>query len=349
MKKLFVIFFIMFIFFQFNIFGQDNPFIGTWILESDTRITRVFTATTRTNYFNGIAAPTPGSVGPTRYTYDSEKIYFTDIQSTRYGNIENNWSSEYSFIDGKLNLGGQIHFRDPEEVARIEREATRKEQEAIETAARREREATEAAARREREASETVAKKERETAEADARRKRNEGSLLLGYVYEPILPIGLQLGFIGERWGGYASIAIGLGLFDSEYKNLPETNVTYGYYLLDQLEIKKIMDIDFSFGIYYRIINNLFIDAGLGFYFYNTYGLYNVREAGKPYDPNSEPVWHEIVGNDGSGLLTGFSFKAGLMYAFKWFYLTAGYKHFLDIYDSTPSFYAGGGISIYFN
>jgi hypothetical protein len=219
--------------------------------------------------------------------------------------------------------------------------AARKEREETEATARREREASEATARRERESTEETARREREVAEATARRERNEGSLLLGYIYNPNFPIGLQLGFIGKRWGSNASLALGLDLFDSKFRDLPKTNVTYGYSLLDKLESHRIMNIDFSFGIYYRIINNIFIDAGLGFYFYNTYGLYNVT--GK-----SEPVWHEIVGDDGSGLVTGFSLKAGLMYTYRWFFLTAGYKHFFDTYNSTPSFYAGGGVSIFF-
>ena len=353
-RHLFLVSFLMFFCFISNIWGNDNPFIGTWVLESNPEITRVFTDSTYMSYLNGVRANNPAALGPARYTFDSENIYFTETVQIRVGNSlineENRWSSKYSFIDGKLNLAGQIHIRDPEEVARIEREAARREQEAAEATARREREAAETAARLEREAAETTAQREREATEAADRRASNEGAVLLGYVYDPILPIGLQLGYIGKRWGGYASIALGLGLFDKEYSNLPETNVTYGYYLLDQLEIKKSINMEVSFGIYFRVINNLFIDAGLGLYFYNIYGLYNVREAGKPYDPNSEPVWHEIVrDSDGSGGFLGFSLKAGLMYTYKWFYLTAGYKHYFDTYDSTPSFYAGGGVSIFFN
>jgi len=311
-------------------------------------------------------------------------VEFSDMYAARLKDMLNLTNNEAASLSGIIKnqsnfLDKPVSYTNPEierllesiKVRKQQEEDSKKEREAAEATAKREQEAADAAARQEKILAEEAARKKwQESPEGKAeevarmqreeldkaKRKKQEwidgdsnSKILVGYIYDPILPIGLQLGFIGERWGGYASVAIGLGLFDSEYKNLPKTDVTYGYYLLDQLEIKKIMDIDFSFGIYYRIINNFFIDAGLGFYFYNTYGLYNIREAGKPYDPNSKPVWHEIVGNDGSGLLTGFSFKAGLMYTYKWFYLKAGYKHFLDIYDSIPSFYAGGGVSIYLN
>ena len=168
--------FLMLFCFVSNSWGNDNPFIGTWILESDTRITRVFTATTYNNYFNGIIANNPASIGPARYTYDLEKIYFTQTVQIRVGNSlineENKWTSEYSFIDGKLNLAGQIHIRDPEELARREREAARIEQEAAEAAARREREAAEAPAR------EMAVRMEREATEAALREQRLKSSRL---------------------------------------------------------------------------------------------------------------------------------------------------------------------------
>jgi len=117
-KKCCLAILLFFYFSQVNAQSNDNPFIGTWILESDPRITRVFTSTTYSTFFEGVSANNPSSTGPARYTYDSEKIYFTETVQIRMGNsrinTENKWASEYSFVDGKLNVGGQIHTRKSE-------------------------------------------------------------------------------------------------------------------------------------------------------------------------------------------------------------------------------------------
>ena len=88
------------------VWGQDtsktdeNPFLGTWVLEEDTRITIVFTSSTYTNYYNNTSA------GTKRYTYDAEKVTFSENVSTPFGVVENKWSENYSFSDdGKLILG----------------------------------------------------------------------------------------------------------------------------------------------------------------------------------------------------------------------------------------------------
>jgi hypothetical protein len=227
----------------------------------------------------------------------------------------------------------------------------RQEREAAEAIARREREAAEEIARRELEAAETAARMEREEVEATARsaqeaaeealrRARNEGSLLFGYIYDPILPIGLQLGGIGNRWGGYASLSIGL-FSHSDLLDINNTQVKMN--LLDQLEIKEDIFIDITIGIKYRLFYNLFADIGLGFHGYSLYGLYNVRG-------QIEPSWYKIIDTwNGNESWIGLSFKFGLMYAFNSFYLSTGYKHYLNTEFSTPTFYIGLGICRYLN
>ncbi|MDR1904604.1 MAG: hypothetical protein LBQ88_20255, partial [Treponema sp.] len=102
--------------------------------------------------------------------------------------------------------------------------------------------------------------------------------------------------------------------------------------------------IDMVFGIYYRIVNNLFADVGIGSYGNSVYGLYKVRGS-------DEPVWCNIDGSD--GVSSGFALQAGLLYSFRWIYISAGYRRYFSG-SSTSTFYGGAGISInipkkYFN
>jgi len=69
-----------------DVWGDDNPFIGTWILESNPEITRVFTDSTYMSYLNGVRANNPAAIGPARYTFDSENIYFTETVQIRLRN-----------------------------------------------------------------------------------------------------------------------------------------------------------------------------------------------------------------------------------------------------------------------
>jgi hypothetical protein len=50
--------------------------------------------------------------------------------------------------------------------------------------------------------------------------------------------------------------------------------------------------------------------------------------------------WCNIDGKD--GVSSGLTLEAGLMYTFKWFYLSAGYRQYFNE-NYTPSFYAGQG------
>jgi hypothetical protein len=323
---------------QTNVWGDDNPFIGKWILESDTRITRIFTSTTRTNYFNGIANPTPGSIGSTKYTYDSEKIYFTDIQSTPYGNIENNWSSEYSFIDGKLNLGGQLHFRDPVEVAKREQETTRREQEATEANARREREATEAAVIREREATEVAARKEQEIAEEASYANK----IFAGLSYSYPLTFGINSGaMITNRIGIYIGI-------DYTVENLENYKKGTWNYSSDSYDRPKISvngiiynnnfentnsALSFIGGLNIMIISPLCISAGIGINIPNkVYQLYTRDSISNEY----EPEWVEIDFKKDNSII----FEAGLLYAFKYLYITGKYRYI----DNSSTFCIGAGL-----
>jgi hypothetical protein len=68
------------------------------------------------------------------------------------------------------------------------------------------------------------------------------------------------------------------------------------------------------------------------------YGLFNVQG-------ETNPVWCNIDGEGGSSV--GFALEAGLMYTFKWFYLSAGYRQYFNE-NYTPSFYAGVGIILNF-
>jgi len=68
--------------------------------------------------------------------------------------------------------------------------------------------------------------------------------------------------------------------------------------------------------MYFRLINNIFIDAG-GWYSFSVH-------------INEHPI----------------KFQLGILYSFKFYYLSAGYRGFYDFVRITPSFYAGGGIRL---
>jgi len=70
------------------------------------------------------------------------------------------------------------------------------------------------------------------------------------------------------------------------------------------------------FGIYLRTINYFFIDAGIG------------------------------TSGDSSYYNTTLSLQIGLLYSFKYFYLSAGYRHFIGV--NTPTFFVSGGLNLAF-
>jgi hypothetical protein len=151
--------------------------------------------------------------------------------------------------------------------------------------------------------------------------------MFLGYVYTPGLPGGFLLGLTGKRFGGYLSFSVGT----PEHSSLPKINDPS-----NPLESREDHFMDMLFGIYFRPINNFFIDVGVGFYGNSVYGLFNVQG-------HSEPVWCNIGGGDGVSM--GLALQAGLLYSFKWFYLSTGYRQYFDE-KYTPSFYIGGGLCI---
>jgi len=106
----------------------------------------------------------------------------------------------------------------------------------------------------------------------------------------------------------------------------------------DNLKIKRAAEVVCLLGFYGRFMNNFFLDIGLGFYGCNVYGLYNVKGSTKP-------AWYRIdpldTTDDG-----GFSAQIGLLYSFKWLYLSAGYRQYFNKSSYNPSFYLGGGLCL---
>jgi hypothetical protein len=163
-----------------------------------------------------------------------------------------------------------------------------------------------------------------------AKGDNHSSTLLAGYVYAPNLPIGFSFGLTWSRFGGYFSFNTG----SPASKDFPTIDNP-----ANPIETGEDIFMDLFFGMYVRTVNNLFFDIGLGFYGSNLYGLYNVVDSNKP-------VWCNIDGDEGTDI--GLAMQAGLLYSFKWFYLSAGYRqYFNDSY--TPSFYVGGGLSLGFN
>ncbi|GHV78230.1 hypothetical protein AGMMS49944_00210 [Spirochaetia bacterium] len=151
------------------------------------------------------------------------------------------------------------------------------------------------------------------------------GRFFLGYVYDPILPIGLRIGGTGRRLGIYMSA----GGWASNPSDLPD-RVFWWNAEQEVLEKKENIFFEMDWRLYYRVLNNFFIDVGIGF-FANSVDVLYLPEI---YD---EPVW----GQDKDKSF-GLVLQVSLLYSFKWFYLSAGYRQYFN--DSlTPSFYAGAG------
>jgi hypothetical protein len=93
--------------------SDENPFIGKWVLESDSNVTIVFTA--NTYYFYRGEYENKKS-----YTYDSKRItYSTEYDGSLWGNVQIVFYDydNYSFVEGKLILGDEnnkrIYIRTP--------------------------------------------------------------------------------------------------------------------------------------------------------------------------------------------------------------------------------------------
>jgi hypothetical protein len=154
------------------------------------------------------------------------------------------------------------------------------------------------------------------------------GRFFLGYVYDPILPVGFRIGGAGKRWGGGWSFSI----WTPNPSDLPtEMENDYGT-PFTVVERKENRFIDTEVSIYYRILNNFFMDIGIGLFINSTEGL------GHHGFRNYEDYWAYVS----DSLSAGFVLQGGLSYFFKWFYLSAGYKqYFNDSY--TSAYYLSAG------
>ncbi|MDR1219681.1 MAG: transporter [Treponema sp.] len=148
----------------------------------------------------------------------------------------------------------------------------------------------------------------------------------IGYSYAMNLPIGINLGLSFDKLGFYFSFS-----HLTEHTDWPTIDDPS-----NPLEKQEDHITDVMFGLSYRITNNLFVKVGGGSYAKRIYGLFNVQG-------ETNPVWCNIGGRD--GISFDFALEAGLMYSFKWFYLSAGYRQYFDE-KYTPSFYAGAGFSL---
>jgi hypothetical protein len=153
-----------------------------------------------------------------------------------------------------------------------------------------------------------------------------ETRIFLGYTFAPNMPIGISMGFTGNRFGGY----FGFGVGEPSHSDLPKTENSS-----TPLDTKEDPPSEaYYLGFYGRFMNNFFLDIGLGFYGNNIYGLYNVKG-------NTEPAWYQIDTDDNGG----FTMQVGLLYSFKWLYFSAGYRQYFNkSYD--PGFYLGGGLCL---
>jgi hypothetical protein len=131
-----------------------------------------------------------------------------------------------------------------------------------------------------------------------------------GYLYTPNLPIGFNLGGTGERWGGYVSMSF------AEDPSTLDANDRYKYHEKGQTIF------DAAGGIYFRLVNNFFIDIGIG-----------VGIVPKSWFNGNDRVYK-------------FLLQGGLLYHFSWFYLSGGYKQYFDK-NRTPSFYISAGIALH--
>jgi hypothetical protein len=152
----------------------------------------------------------------------------------------------------------------------------------------------------------------------------------LGYSYTPDLPGGFTLGLTENRFGVYVSFSSGR----PAHSDWPHINNPS-----NAIEKQEEHSWDVIFGIYYRIINNFFVDVGIGTYINTVYGLYEDEALG-----SSEPVWCNIDGSGGTS--NGFTLQAGLLYTFKWFYVSAGYRQYFDE-SYTSTFYGGVGVDVF--
>jgi hypothetical protein len=158
-------------------------------------------------------------------------------------------------------------------------------------------------------------------------KNENTSGLYIGYLYAMNLPVGINFGLTYNRFGIYWTFGLG-GSAHSDWPTIDDPS--------SPLEKQEEHFMDMMWGLYYRIINNLFINIGVGFYANTIYGLFNVQG-------ETNPVWCKIDGRDGISL--GFALEAGFMYSFKWFYLSAGYRQYFDE-SYIPSFYAGAGFPL---
>lgn len=149
----------------------------------------------------------------------------------------------------------------------------------------------------------------------------------IGYIFSPELPIGFNFWFDFDRFGFYFSFC-GSSPEHTDWPTIDDSSRS--------LEKQEDHLMDVIFGLSYRIINNLFVNVGAGMYINTIYGLFNVQG-------ETNPVWCNIDGTDGTS--SGFVLETGLMYAFKWFYLSAGYRQYFNE-SYTPSFYAGAGFRL---
>jgi hypothetical protein len=156
---------------------------------------------------------------------------------------------------------------------------------------------------------------------------KNTAGFYIGYSYAMNLPVGINFGWTVNKLGFYFTF----GFSASGHSDWPVIDDPSS-----PLEKQEEHFMDMMWGLYYRLINNLFVNIGTGFYGNIIYGLFNVQG-------ETDPVWCRIDGKDGVSL--GFALEAGLMYSFKWFYLSAGYRQYFDE-KYTPSFYAGTGFPL---
>jgi hypothetical protein len=156
---------------------------------------------------------------------------------------------------------------------------------------------------------------------------KNAGGFYIGYLYAMNLPIGINFGWTINKFGFYFSFGFSTSMH-SDWPKIDDPS--------NPLEKQEEHFMDMMFGLYYRIINNLFVNIGAGFYGNTIYGLFNVQG-------ETNPVWCRITGKDGGSI--GPALEVGLMYAFKWFYLSAGYRQYFNE-SYTPSFYAGAGFPL---
>jgi hypothetical protein len=159
--------------------------------------------------------------------------------------------------------------------------------------------------------------------------------IYFGYSYSPTLPFGGILGIDFERFGGFLNFSASGGYIPSnevagEYSQ--DGNIYHLYGVSAKSAKDKDKSGDFSmaiiFGVDYRLIQNLFINIGLGPEFHEEYHLFSL-------DGNDK--W--LTNKEGGGFIA----QAGLRWFFKFFYISANYQHHFR--NNTPTFNITAGLA----